>query len=262
MNPAPAISTLASAALSGSAATSASASLRGLRRVALARRMAILVAKSPCWASRVRSTSKATSRSAAGSSDSGNCAKRLPQQLFDQSLQGESASSQRVGSLPRRAAAKVSIYLQGIDIDRPAQARRARAGTPPAAATSSRSAAAGPASRSRSTDALESDRRGARSRRSPGRARWPHRPRALVRGRRRRCRNSSKARAVLGFGPQHRETRVGRPARGAPLLERGGREGLVASRDQTGEQRVLGKGGLNHALRPDARPARRGPPPG
>jgi hypothetical protein len=75
MKPAPAISTFAMAASAGSAATSASASLRGFWRAAFASRMARLLAKSPCCESRVRSISMSRSRAAAGTSVSGSAAR-------------------------------------------------------------------------------------------------------------------------------------------------------------------------------------------
>src|SRR5580704_12832001 len=55
MKPAPATSARLTRVLGGSAATMAVASSRGFLRAPLARRSAILVAKSPCCASRVRS---------------------------------------------------------------------------------------------------------------------------------------------------------------------------------------------------------------
>jgi hypothetical protein len=66
MKPGPAISTLLTSSLRGSASTSACASARGLLRAALASSIAALVAKSP-W-SRVfgRSTTKSGGRESAG----------------------------------------------------------------------------------------------------------------------------------------------------------------------------------------------------
>ncbi len=64
MKPAPATSARATSALAGSACTIACASSRGLRRAAFARRSAMLVAKSPCAASRVRSISTCVAASA------------------------------------------------------------------------------------------------------------------------------------------------------------------------------------------------------
>ena len=58
MKPGPAISTLATSSLAGSAATSAVAMARGLLRAALASCMAALVAKSPCSRVLGRSTTK------------------------------------------------------------------------------------------------------------------------------------------------------------------------------------------------------------
>jgi hypothetical protein len=69
MKPAPATAARATSAFGGSAARIACASSRGLRRAAFASRSAILLAKSPCCASRVRSTMIA-SRCAALASDS------------------------------------------------------------------------------------------------------------------------------------------------------------------------------------------------
>src|ERR1700683_193342 len=117
MKPAPAISTLAIAALAGNAAFSASAILRGFWRVAFARRMAIWLAKSPGGASRVRSISMAMPRSAAGTSDSGNaasaCRSNVSIKFFKAIL--TLLREQRVGSL---------IDFEGIHIDRPTQTRR------------------------------------------------------------------------------------------------------------------------------------------
>jgi hypothetical protein len=56
MKPAPAISARETSALAGSAAMISAASSRGLRPAALASRSATFDAKSPCLASRVRST--------------------------------------------------------------------------------------------------------------------------------------------------------------------------------------------------------------
>ena len=74
MKPAPAMSTLATAGLAGSARTRASASLRGFWRVALASRMARLLAKSPCWGSRVFSTSMVENRRDVGGTRSSGSA--------------------------------------------------------------------------------------------------------------------------------------------------------------------------------------------
>src|SRR3569623_1251894 len=90
MKPGPAISTLWTACEAGSAATMASANSRGLRRALFASPMATLLAKSPCWRSRARSTLASTARSvgkapmacscarAWASRDSRRCFIRLP----------------------------------------------------------------------------------------------------------------------------------------------------------------------------------------
>src|SRR5580698_7957732 len=119
MKPAPATSTLATARLAGSRRTRTSASFRGFWRVALARRMARLLAKSPCCGSRGFSTSPPTLRASAGTRVSGSAA-----------LACVSSFSIRVFKANpwltkgRQFTAKFSVHFQRIHIDRPAQAGR------------------------------------------------------------------------------------------------------------------------------------------
>jgi hypothetical protein len=69
----------------------------------LASRMARLLAKSPCCASRVRSTSMRRSRAARGTRISGKRGERLAQQCFDQSLQGGPLSNRKGSAVYRKA---------------------------------------------------------------------------------------------------------------------------------------------------------------
>ena len=168
MKPAPAISTLATAGLAGSARTSASASLRGFWRVALASRMARLLAKSPCCASRVRSTSMLDVARGGGHQVFRQRAERLPQQFFDQGLQGESVGRSTKGRqfTAARPESSQSTSSGSTSID------QRKPGGPGSFSTSGsqsleKALQRGPRRRSRSGDARESDRRAARSGRSP-----------------------------------------------------------------------------------------------
>ncbi len=75
MKPGPAISTRATSSLFGSASMMACASSRGLRFALFASCMAALVAKSPCVASRVRSTSGTACVASAGRRSAGRAAR-------------------------------------------------------------------------------------------------------------------------------------------------------------------------------------------
>ena len=188
MNPAPAISTLASAAGSRAAplpvprqacADSGASPWRDAWRYCSRNRRAA--------ASRVRSTSKARSRSAAGSSDFGQRAERLPQQV------DRSKSSRRIRGVECTKgrqftrAANASIYFQGIHVDRPAQARRPRQRLherqPELEKALQRGPRRGLDQQMRAKVIGAARDQGARR----ARARWPCRPPALVRGRRRRA---------------------------------------------------------------------------
>src|SRR5210317_1069835 len=77
MKPGPAISTLSTSGSSASDSTMLVAISRGLLRAGFASRMAILLAKSPWLASRVRSTVPSIENSAAASATSGRLASAL-----------------------------------------------------------------------------------------------------------------------------------------------------------------------------------------
>src|SRR5258708_4449639 len=127
MKPAPAISTLATAGLAGSDRTRASASLRGFWRAALASRMARLLAKSPCCASRVFSTSTLKARSAAGTRASGRAAHACRRKISVKGLQGKpwGPGTKPVKSTKgRQFTAKCSIHFQRIHVNGPTQAGR------------------------------------------------------------------------------------------------------------------------------------------
>src|ERR1700722_20954259 len=94
MKPAPAISTLASG-------------------------MARLLAKSPCCASRVFSTSMPTLRAAAGTADSGRAASAC---VSNSSIKVFKANPRVRSTKGRQFTAIFSVYFQWIHVDRPAQA--------------------------------------------------------------------------------------------------------------------------------------------
>src|SRR5258708_9333522 len=127
MKPAPAISTLATAGLAGSDRTRASASLRGFWRAALASRMARLLAKSPCCASRVLSTSTLKARSAAGTRSSGRaasaCRSKFSIRVFKANPWGQVTKPVK-SKKGRQFTAKCSIHFQRIHVDGPTQAGR------------------------------------------------------------------------------------------------------------------------------------------
>src|SRR3984957_19432488 len=87
--------------------------------------MARLLAKSPCCGSRVLSTSTPKSRAPAGTSSSGraasDCFSRFSINVFKANPE---VWLQRVGSLPLRAPANLSIYFERIHVNRPTQTRR------------------------------------------------------------------------------------------------------------------------------------------
>src|ERR1700731_560104 len=127
MKPAPAMSTFATAELAGSDFTKASASLRGFWRGALARRMARLLAKSPCCASRVFSTSMLKVRAAAGTRSSGRavsaCRSKFSIKVFKANPTRQ--EYKRAGSLPQTCRwTSSSVDLQRIHVDGPTQAWR------------------------------------------------------------------------------------------------------------------------------------------
>ncbi len=133
MNPAPATSTFAIVSSGGSASISASASRRGFWRAGFASRIARLLAKSPKDGSRVRSTSIATSRQAPGTRSSGSAASaRCNRFSINFFTREPTITRNRKG---RQFTRKSSIDFERIDVDRPAQARAARAGARPAAAS-------------------------------------------------------------------------------------------------------------------------------
>src|SRR5258706_8738770 len=128
MKPAPAMSTLATAGLAGSDRTRASATLRGFWRAALARRMARLLARSPCCASRVFSTSMLKVRAAAGTRSSGRsasaCRSKFSISVFKANPWLRSTKGSVRGTKGRQFTAKSSIYFQRIHVDGPTQPGR------------------------------------------------------------------------------------------------------------------------------------------
>ena len=257
MNPAPAISTLASAALAGSADLSASASLRGFWRVGLreahgdiAREIAVLrIARALHFDRRRRARPAAPANPATPPSA---CRNNVSIKVF----KADPVSGK--GSAVYPAQPQISIHLQRIHIDRPAQpggpGQRLDPRQPAVEKALQRRARRG----SRSAGARESGRRAARSGRWPDRARVtaPSAAPAAPRGRPRPSRrNASKPRAVPA--PRRAAARAASRAASAPRAAPRARcaaKPVVAFGDQAREQRVLGKGGLNQHF-PGARGA-------
>src|SRR6266513_3015520 len=115
MNPAPATSARPRSGLAGSAATMASASSRGFLRADFARRSATLVAKSPCCASRVRSSTTASAAGGAGSTVPASLARESAELAHGQIERREQPHVQHAGIDPfqhERHGVVVSILVQ------------------------------------------------------------------------------------------------------------------------------------------------------
>src|ERR1700716_3923465 len=173
MKPAPAMSTLAIAAFGGSERSRASAHLRGFWRVALASRMARLLAKSPCCASRLLSTSTLKARALAGTRSSGKAARASVNNVSIKVFKANPWGVGYKGSVRRTkgrqftaARARKHLNLLRADPRRSTNAGREGPGASPhAPANAAESAARWTVRLFRSTDARESDRHGAQSRR-------------------------------------------------------------------------------------------------
>src|SRR6516165_7260191 len=105
MKPAPATSVRASSGLSGRAAIMAAASSRGFLRAVFARRIATLLAKSPCCGSRVRSTTTA--------SGAGICGSTPPARRVREASSNCSSCSFKATEISCRAGAEVYPKLRG-----------------------------------------------------------------------------------------------------------------------------------------------------
>src|SRR5579871_4155806 len=126
MKPAPATSVRATSSLGGSAAAIAAASSRGERRAALASRSATLLAKSPCWASRVRSTPRADGAGISGRMPPASFCRAASSSCSSSCFKMRSSAANGARSLPESTrGAAVSEELERIDVERPAHALRA-----------------------------------------------------------------------------------------------------------------------------------------
>src|SRR5580658_7148764 len=239
MKPAPATSTLATAGLGGSKLTRDSANFRGFWRVALARRMARLLAKSPCCGSRVFSTSTLRLRASAGTWVSGSaamaCASNFSIKVF---------KANPWLTKGRQFNANLSIHLQRIHIDGPAQAGWAGEAFHPRQPGSEKALQRGPLGgldqQVRAKVIGPAGDHGAGGAQNSN-GRLVQRPA----GAQRRAQECVQSAAVLGLGAQHGESRIWGPAGLAPLLQGADRESLIALRQQSVQQGMLRKLRLN-----------------
>src|SRR5277367_4773082 len=239
MKPAPATSTLATAGLGGTKRTRDSANFRGLWRVALARRMARLLAKSPCCGSRVFSTSTPTLRAAAGTWVSGSAAMACASSFSIRVFKANPWLTKG-----RQFNANPSIHLQRIHIDRPAQAGRAGEALHPRQPGSEKALQRGPLGRLDQQVRAKvigpaGDQGAGRAQNSDGR---------LVQrlaGSLRCVQKGVQRAAVFRLGSEHGEPGIRGPAGLAPLLQGADRESLIALRQESVQQGMFRKLGLN-----------------
>src|SRR5579863_3114255 len=239
MKPAPATSTLATAGLGGSKRTRTSANFRGFWRVALARRMARLLAKSPCCASRVFSTSTVTLRASAGTWVSGSaamaCASNFSIKVF---------KANPWLTKGRQFNANLSIHLQRIHIDRPTQAGRAGKAFHPRQPEAEKALQRGPLGRLdqqvRAKVIGPAGDQGAGGAQNSD-SRLVQRPAGIA------CtaQEGVQSTAVLGLGAQHGEPGIRGPAGLAPLFQGADRESLIALGQEFVQQGMLWKLSLN-----------------
>src|SRR5579863_10413736 len=240
MNPAPAISVRAMSPLGGSAATMAAASSRGLRPADFARRSATLLAKSPCCASRVRSTVTLAAGGICGSAPPASRASAVSSNCSISCF--TRWQSRWRGGLEE----STSEQLERIDVERPAQCAGSRQ------LLDLRQPAVEEAVQPAALAALDEQLRviaaGALVDGRGHRSQQPHaggRPRAE----RARLAQESQCRGGAACGSAQRgEAAERRPRGGLALAERDAGERVVAAGEQVGEQRMLGKLGLNQHL--------------
>src|SRR5579863_5258560 len=239
MKPAPATSTLATAGLGGNKRTRTSANFRGFWRVALARRMARLLAKSPCCGSRVFSTSTLTLRASAGTWVSGSaamaCASKFSIKVF---------KANPWLTKGRQFNANLSIHLQGIHIDRPAQAGRPGEAFHPRQPEAEKALQGGPLGRLDQQVRAKvigpaGDEGAGGAQNSDGR--FVQGPAGVACA----AQEGVQSAAVLGLGAQHGEPGIRRPAGLAPLFQGADRESLIALRQESIQQGMLRKLRLN-----------------
>src|ERR1700741_4383591 len=233
MKPAPATSARSSSGLSGNAATMALASSRGLRRAAFARRSATLLAKSPCWASRVRSTTTASAAGICGStlptsrvreassSCSSSCFKGCRESALERGLRVYRKSEQlyRV-HIQRPAHGARSLEL--LDLRQPLIEKSVQ--RPPLAALDEQLRVIAP-------DALVHGRR--------HRSEQPHAEGRMARNGARLCEECQRGLAGARRIAQRREAAERRARRLGALCERHAGESLVTSRERMGGERVM-----------------------
>src|SRR5258706_3039846 len=245
MNPAPATSARDSSGLAGSTATMAAARSAGLRPAPFARRNAMLELKSPCCASRVRSTTIAArstgERSRPPCRRSSARASRSSSSVFTngrfpamRAWENTAATTAGARSLPKK---RLSLDIQRIDVDGPAHPPRlaqAPDELEPGLEEALQFEAPGVLEEQLGVVAPGAPRhRGAHGSEEPDR-----RPiaGALARG-------AQKAQRIAGAAPrgaQQREAAERGPAGRGALCQRAGGKSLVAAVDEALQQRVFG----------------------
>src|SRR5580700_8851166 len=241
MKPAPAISVRAMNSLGGSAVTIAAASSRGLRRADFASRSATLLAKSPCCASRLRSTVTL----AAG----GICGSAPPAASRPSAVSNSCSIScfTRWQSRWRGGLEEfTSEQLERIDVERPAQRAGARQ------LLDLRQPAVEELMQPAALAALDEQLRviaaGALVHGRGHRSQQPHTGRRPRAERARLAQESERRRRTARGSAQRGEAAERRPRGRLALAERDAGEGVVAAGEQVGEQRMLGKLGLDQHL--------------
>src|ERR1700734_3841244 len=240
MKAAPPPPTLAASGVAGSKRTRTSAKFCGFLRVALARRMARLLAKSPCCGSRVFSTSTLTLRASAGTWASGSAAMACTSSFSIRVFKANPWLTKG-----RQFTAKFSVHFQRIHIDRPAQAGRPGEVFHPRQPGAQETLQRGPLGRlDQQVRAIvigpAGDQGAGGAQNSDGRL--VQRPAGIACA----AQECVQSAAVLGFGAQHGEPGVRGPAGLAPLLQCADREPLVALRQESIQQGMLRKFSLNH----------------